>query len=146
MDDDGLLADSPRRWDASEGGVLRRPPEDHVLDHLVRVEVLAGDDRFLFMPEYLSRYSGPGTVAVIEELPPCDVCKRRERESRPARYDAALIAMDTRPWAYMCPLCFVEQGPPQLGTGIGQYLVERAEVTAAVWERFRRAKQVWLKR
>ncbi len=146
MNDDGLLADSPRRWAASHEGMLRRPPDEHVLDHLVRVEVLTRSDDFLFLPEYLERYSGPGTVAVIESLPPCDICNRRERRPRSARYDGALVAMDTQPWGFMCPLCFLEQGPPQLGTGIGQYLIERAEVSTAIWERFHRAEQIWTAR
>jgi len=146
MDDDGLLADSPRRWDASEEGVLRRPPDEHVLDHLVRVEVLTRSDEFLFMPEYLERYSGPGTIAVVASLPTCDICSRRERWARPARYDGALVAMDSQPWAFMCPLCFLEQGPMQLGTGIGQYLIERVEVSAEIWARFHRAEQIWTTR
>jgi hypothetical protein len=146
MDDDGLLADSPQRWAASEEGVLRQPPDDHVLDHLVRVEVLSRSDDFLFLPEYLARYSGPGTVAVVESLPPCDICSRRERRPRSARYDGALVAMDTQPWAFMCSLCFLEQGPPELGTGSGQYLMERAEVSPVIWRRFRRAEQIWTAR
>jgi len=117
-----------------------------VLDHLVRVEVLTRSDEFLFLPQYLERYSGPGTVAVVESLPPCDICSRRERRPRSARYDGAVVAMGGQPWAFMCPLCFLEQGPPQLGTGIGQYLVERAEVSAAVWERFHRAEKIWTAR
>jgi hypothetical protein len=146
MNADGLLEDAPPRWPATEDTVLRVPPEEHILDHLVRTEVIFTRDDFLLLPDYQLKYEGPGTVALLEKLPTCDVCAARERRVSTARYDAVMVARLDRPWAYMCPLCFAEQGPAHLGTGLGQYLFATAEITPEIWDRVAQARLIWEQR
>jgi hypothetical protein len=65
------------------------------------------------------------TQVIMRELPNCDICAKRGRKARKARYDAA-----TRwgPWAYMCNSCwFMDAASRELGTGIGQELILKPE-------------------
>ena len=65
------------------------------------------------------------TQVIMNELPNCDICAKRGRKPRKARYDAA-----TRwgPWAYMCNSCwFMDAASRELGEGIGQELILKAE-------------------
>lgn len=143
MADDGLVDRNPEGWPVPRGRAAQAPPADHLLDHLVRQRILYADDRHLSLPDYYAHMDGPGTVAVISELPECDICLRRERVSKPARYDAKIVA-DTRGiWAYMCVDCFLEQSSQELGTGIGQFLMREEEIPAEVEKRLENAKAIW---
>lgn len=66
----------------------------------------------------------PGHVVALPSLPACDICK----EFTPARWDGPTVM---GAWAYMCQkhakMYHVGKGE-QTGVGIGQYLIEEAEV------------------
>jgi hypothetical protein len=105
--------------------------------------VIASDDRFMFLPNYYAYLEGPMVVAIMGELPNCDLCQAQGPKVNQARYDGKLVA-DTRGfWAYMCPFCFAEQGPKWLGAGIGQYLVAESEIPSQVWEDLAAAAEIW---
>lgn len=143
MSDDGLLSAEPGGWPAAVEGVLRVPGDEYILDSLTRSRVLASDDRFMFLPEYCSHLDGPTVVAVIGELPDCDLCQAQGNKVNQARYDGKLAADSRGFWAYMCPFCFVEQGPKRLGGGIGQYLVAEHEIPQRIWEALATAEEIW---
>ena len=58
------------------------------------------------------------TTAEVLKLPPCDFCKRWERD-RQAQYDGKTTL---GPWGYMCQEHFDEYGTG-LGLGVGQRLI-----------------------
>ncbi len=79
-----------------------------------------------------------GVLAVLfrEELPMCDLCggdmidklhAGKPRVDKPAAFDAHHIGGS---WANMCPLCYIEQGSPDLGIGYGQRLILTSVVQA----------------
>ena len=41
-------------------------------------------------------------------IPNCDIC-----QLDPAKYDAPTVF---GPWAYQCPICYLDQGSPKLGS------------------------------
>lgn len=63
-----------------------------------------------------------GTVARVDELPPCDFCKELGRYTE-ARYDGSTTK---GPWAYMCGAHYSIYGMG-LGLGVGQRLKLRSE-------------------
>jgi len=62
------------------------------------------------------------TVAVVDELPDCDIHLRMFDVRVPAAYDAE-TTLPNRPWAYMCEKCFPRFSTGRLGLGAGQRLV-----------------------
>ena len=99
-------------------GRLVPPPDEHVLDHLARSQGLADDDEALIRP-------GANTVAVLSELPDCDICG-----SPHARYDGPLNReRQGEGGAYLCAECFTERGTPALGATGYVYLMLRGELS-----------------
>jgi len=64
-----------------------------------------------------------GTIAIVAELPMCDVCKLNGDDSVPAQYDGKT---KSGPWANMCVTHFTLHGTG-LGTGKGQKFVLEAD-------------------
>lgn len=60
------------------------------------------------------------TVAVVHELPDCDIHLKLDGEHVPAVYDAVTKA---GMWAFMCEGCWTAFGAGRLGLGLGQRLV-----------------------
>jgi hypothetical protein len=146
MREDGLLdpAETWSEWPALVEGEFRRPPAEHVLDHLVRLEVLTGDEPFELYGEIQSRPSA-GTVALVlgNALPGCDLCRIKGRGKVVARYDGPVSRDGRGAWGFMCADCYLVHSTLRLGTGRGQYLMTRDEVDTAVREAFARAKEYW---
>ena len=65
-----------------------------------------------------------GTIAIVAELPMCDVCTANGDPNVPAQYDAKT---KSGPWANLCVTHFILHGPGKLGTGIGQKFVLEAD-------------------
>ncbi|MDQ3821914.1 MAG: hypothetical protein M3321_01570 [Actinomycetota bacterium] len=125
-------------------GELRRPPDPHILDRLVRGDLLDGVAAPDVEVELLERPE-PGTIAVVGGLPACDVCRLAGRPERSARYDTAYRRADRldAPWAFMCGDCYLVHSDLVLGVGRGQYLISRDEVPENVLTAFRAAKTYW---
>ena len=124
-------------WPAERDGKLQPPPVQHVLDRLVRSRI-AGESAEV-EAELVLR-PDPGTVAVVHQLPRCDLCTRGGVE-RPARYDSTITGRSGM--ANMCIEHYLEHSPRRLGLAWGQYLVTRDEVPAAVLEAYDRAIGYW---
>lgn len=104
-------------------GVLRPPPDEHVLDHLARSNELVDEVRAL------STLSA-GTVAVVVDLPSCDVC------GWVARYDATVEVSGGTGGAYLCRDCYNERGSGSLGASGDVYLMRLDEVSDWVRDRY----------
>jgi hypothetical protein len=111
------------------------PPPEHVLDYLVRNECSDTES-----PEVQAEFPGAGTVAVVETLPLCDLCKSQGILEALARYDAR---EQDNGWAFMCWSCFKTSSAGRLGWGEGQYLMLKSEVPQAVYEAKDRALAYW---
>lgn len=79
------------------------------------LEFLAAEDSLL--PDEIWWVAiGPMRLALMDELPPCDLCR-----ATPAHYDAAVPHLQGR-WANLCESCWATHCPPALGGGVGQRL------------------------
>lgn len=106
-------------WPARDAaGQLARPPDEHVLDHLVH--------SYLLLPEDEIRDRIPAdTVFMMSTLPRCDMC------GGVARYDGAIATLGGIR-GYMCAGCFAVGGSGQLGTSEATYLMAADEVPEVV--------------
>ncbi len=134
-----LIADSKELgriiWPAQIDGELRPPPDEHVLDQLVREEFEGGDG------DGFGAFSGhpvAGTVGVVLDLPKCQFC-----EVTDARYDAEVATASNGFWGFMCPSCFLVHSNLQLGLGLGQYLFRHDEIPEEVATAQSRAQDYW---
>lgn len=127
-------------WPAKINGRLRRPPDDHLLDHLVRSCIL-GDVAFGGEPieASLSVMYHPtvSTIVSVSTLPPCDVCGAE------TRYDAKMITDPRECWACLCPECYEAHCDGYLGYYHGRYVVTFDELSADFKARYLRAKRYW---
>jgi hypothetical protein len=142
ISDDGLMlaTEASVPFAAIVDGRLRPPPDEHVVDFLVRRELVVE------LPDDLAselRAASPGTLAFLAFLPDCDMCARSGQSPAPARYDGPA---NNGPWGYMCPDCFLLYGTPLLGTGLGQYLMTREDVSDTVAQAVRQALETWRSR
>lgn len=127
-------------WPAAFEGRLAVPPAAHVLDSLTRRHLIFGDE-----PSWDAEWQMrpvAGTIALMDSLPDCDVCRRPAS----ARYDAPASRRLPAPWANLCPWCYQRRSTTQLGTGHGQFLLRYAEIPPEVWDAAARARLVWAAR
>ncbi len=103
-------------------GIPIAPPDEHVLDAIVRAEGLVE-------PEAAATHPAAATVAVVGTLPRCDRCPA----SILARYDCPARDPNGRAgWMNLCSECFVACGSGRLGAGHGQFLMTLDEVSDEV--------------
>jgi hypothetical protein len=141
---DGIVKHASRGWSAVIDGQLTPPPPEHVLDHLVRHYVIPDDAEFEFAELLLT--TAPTTVALIDQLPLCDLCAHEGRPATPARYDACASRRGGGPWAYMCGDCFMMRSSQMLGLGLGQYLITRSDLDEGMRSAFDSARNHWIAR
>lgn len=125
-------------WPAARSGVLVPPPATHVLDHLVR-DRLGGSS-----PEIdaqLMVHPVAGTVAVVSELPGCDMCTK-EGSICAARYDSRMADRSSG-MAFLCNVHYELHGTGRLGVAEGQYLMTIAEVPDEVTAALSEAMDYW---
>lgn len=109
-------------WPARDAaGELVPPPPEHVLDHLARANDLADEEEALASP-------GASTVAVVHELPRCDVC------GSSSRYDASIDRGGQPYGAFLCPACYAKHGSGSLGASGDVYLMLTSDVPKEVQE------------
>lgn len=131
-----VLATRQIVWPAARDGRLIPPPEDHVVDALVRRSLIYGES-----PEWDAVWDlrpRASTVILADGLSStCDVCR-----ARPARYDGHLAARrDFSAW--LCPWCYQRRSTLRLGLAEGQFVMRYSEVSAAVWQRYVHACDIW---
>jgi len=108
-------------WPARDSaGRLVAPPDEHVLDQLARTEGLVAEEESLIRP-------AAGTVAVVAELPICDICDQER-----ARYDGIASVGNKSATAFSCPACYDRYGSGTLGATGDCYLMTLPEVSPAV--------------
>lgn len=108
-------------WPAKDvSGQLVSPPLEHVLHELAHQYELADEDDLLVSPRL-------GTVAIIPELPECDLLC-----GGPARYDVLLRDGDREAGAYICSDHYLERGSGTLGASGDTYLMRSSEVPEEV--------------
>lgn len=103
--------------DAEEN--LVPPPGEHVLHDLAHSYELVDEERLLVNPRL-------GDVALVPELPECDLCGRE------ARYDAVIEMNGRRGGANLCGDHYREHGSGTLGASGDAYLMLNPEVPAWV--------------
>ncbi len=140
--DSGLMpSGSSKAWPAVVDGKLWVPPDDHVLDHIVRQYLLVDDELSKFESNWES--SEAGTVALLyDELPDCDLCRQESRGEVTARYDSR-IGPEGSAWGNLCGDCYVLHSPQLLGIGLGQYLMLAEEINDDLEIAFERAREYW---
>lgn len=106
-------------WPARDSGQLVPPPPEHVLHELAHQYELADEDDLLVRPRL-------GTVAIVPELPACDLC------GEPARYDVLLRVGDREAGANICSDHYLEWGSGTLGASGDTYLMRSSEVPEEV--------------
>jgi hypothetical protein len=107
-------------WPAQDKqGRLVPPPAEHVLHELAHAYDLADEERLMVNPRV-------GTVAVIDELPECNVC------GTAAHYDAHITIGDRSGGANLCDVHYLELGSGSLGATGDTYLMRKAEVPVSV--------------
>lgn len=128
-------------WPAEIDGQLRRPPDTHLLDRLVRIHLLEG------APVEIQGEIGVRplalTIAAVDCLPQCDRCAHQAEPESIARYDAQ---RKTGEWALMCPEHYRDHGTGTLGVGKGQYLIAWNEIGPRVRDGFMAAREYWIGR
>jgi hypothetical protein len=102
-------------------GGLTPPPLDHLLDSWLRAELTEADLSDELREEVVIRPTAC-TMALVDELPPCDLCADRGRQAK-ARLDAPTSRLPGATWGNLCEECFVQHSPGALGNGEGQFLV-----------------------
>lgn len=142
----GLAPSGEAPYPAITAGKLAPPPPSHILDFLVRHYIVL-EENAPFDPSYWELITDdPGTVAMVSELPACDLCRLENREPAVARYDGPSSSGPNAPWAFLCPDCFVLQAPPVLGLGRAQYLFTKEEIPDEVRDAFFRARKFWIEK
>lgn len=126
-------------WPARIDGDLRRPPDEHILDQLVREE-FEGASGSADLGAFSSHPSA-WTVGVVLKLPACNLCNQAG-----ARYDAKMSTSSSGAWANMCPRCYLENTDHQLGVGLGQYLLQHDEIPEDVTRAQAIAQAYWRER
>lgn len=126
-------------WPAVRDGRLVPPPDEHVLDALVRRSLIYGES-----PEWDAVWDlrpRASTVIFSDGLTNrCDLCG-----ARPARYDGRIAARRDFP-AWLCPWCYQRRSTLRLGLAEGQFVMRYSEIGDAVWQRYARARDIWRER
>jgi hypothetical protein len=124
---------------ALEGEQLIRPPDDHLVDFMVRTEILDtaefGDSVEVALA--MMYHPSAATIAHVAWRDPCDFC------GEPSCYDARVPQGETSCWAWLCEQCYREHAALQLGAGHGRYLVPVDELSEQIKDRFLRARAYW---
>jgi hypothetical protein len=139
-----IAEDNQIVWTASLDGELVPPPDAHVLDHLVRAEFSGAGPSD--MEAEFTLHLQAGTVAVVAELPECDLCRLHGLRNAEARYDGSTSPDGTGSWGFMCPDCYRRHSTGHLGIGLGQYLMRLTEIPPTVNEAVVRARAYWKRR
>jgi hypothetical protein len=132
-------------WPAAVDGELRRPPDAHIVDGLVRRWIIDNTDNPELIAEVSLRPQARTIAVMSDDLPRCTECAA-EGVDRDARYDSGYTSNPNGPWTFLCGEHFNELGPARLGNGVGQYLVTWEELGPQARSAFIRARQYWAAR
>lgn len=128
-------------WPAIRRDGVALPPLEHLLDSLIRGQLLEGELPDAIRIAIQARPTVE-TIALVAERPACDLCATVGQKTE-AMFDAPKSRQPGAMWANLCEACFVKNSPGTLGLGQGQVLAANADLPWMFRASLGRAVRYW---